>query len=867
MDLTGLLNSAYYGTDANTRNEANRQLSEFAASSYPEYMVYLAEVLVNESVKPEIRMLSALGIKNQLTAKDPRTRVQQQERWVLLGADAKQKVKESSIKTLLSDDERMVTTVSQLVSSIALYELPQNAWEDLIPTIIEHTKAENPVAVKRACLLTIGYICESADANDPAILAQSNGILIAIVQGIQGTEPSTRVRLTALNALINSLQFIKNNFAREGERNFIMQVVCEASQVDDSDLQAAAFACLTKIVAMYYRFMPAYMEKALYVLTISGMESEDQNVACMAIEFWSTVCEEEFELAYTQHDYAERGEQPPPEVQNYNFALFATKDVLPVLLKLLKKQNEDPEDDDWSVAMAAGSCLQLFATTTGMYVVNPTLQFFAENIGLTEWRDREAAIMAFGSILDGQDIEHLKEPIQQAMNPILHLLGDPTLQVKETAAWCLGKITEVALNAINQSTELPPLLEGFLHGLKDHPKVSVNCCWALMNILEQLCKDAPTQQSSLMSIYYQMFVPALVELTDKSDNEFNSRASAYEALSAFVSYSAYDTMPVIHSIASEVLSRLEATIGMQQQANTTEARAMLEELQINILSLLTSIIRRLSNEVSSAADNLMTLLLKLLGAQEPNALIEEDICIAISAVASAVGTDFMKYMESFLPFLTKALHNVESPTCNTAVGLVADLAQSLGPGITTYLDGLMDILGRDLSNDNAKRDLKPAILSCFGDIAGVVEEGFMPYMDVVMNVCTQLANTVPEDNLFDTLDYIANLKEAVLDCYVGIVSSLNKKPELLFNYLSPIFQLLQQIAGDVELSTTESAARSAVGLLGDIAAMYPDGHLRDVYSQEWITLFIKRTRSNTGYSSLTKDAARWARDRQKRQIA
>lgn len=867
MDITGLLDSAFFGTDANTRNEAERQLSEFANSSFGEYMVYLADVLVNDSAKPEIRMLSALGMKNQLTAKDPKTRVQQQARWVLLNPEAKEKIKQCSVKVLLSDDEKMTSSISQLVASIALIELPRNEWPDLIPTIIEHTKAENTVTVKRTCLLTIGYICETADANDEQILSQSNGILIAIVQGVQASEPSNKVRLTALNALINSLQFIQSNFSREGERNFIMQVVCEATQANDLELQAAAFACLAKIVSLYYQHMALYMEKALYLLSISGMQSEDQNVACMAIEFWSTVCEEEFEIALTRHDYVERGEEPRPDLTSFNFALFATNDVLPVLLKLLKNQNEDPEDDDWSVAMAAGSCLQLFAQATGMYVVQPTLDFFEKNIGQAEWRDREAAVMAFGSILEGVEIEHVKAAINKALRPILNLIGDPTLQVKETAAWCLGKIAEIALITLDLNTDLQPLLEGLLHGLSDHPKVSVNCCWTLMNILEQLCKDAATQQTSIMSAYYETFVPALVQLTNKTDNDFNSRASAYEALSAFVSYSAFDTMPIIHSIASEVLSRLEATIAMQQQANSAEARTALEELQINILSLLTNIIRKLSTEVLSAADNLMLLLLKLLDAQEPNALIEEDIFIAISAVASAVGPDFMKYMESFLPFLSKALQNVDSPTCNTAVGLVADLAQSLGPSISNYLDGLMDILGRDLNNENSKRDLKPAILSCFGDIAGVVEEGFMPYMDAVMNLCSQLSNIVPEDNLFETMDYITSMKEAVLDCYVGIVSSLNKKPELLFTYLGPIFQLIEQIAGDIELSMVESTARSAVGLLGDIAAMYPDGQLRNMYAQDWVTQFIKKTRANVAFSSLTKDAARWARDRQKRQIA
>lgn len=865
MNIAGLLESALFATDATTRNEAESQLNQLATNQFNEYMLYLSEVLVSGE-KPEIRMLAALGLKNQLTSKDARVKAEQQARWIGLSTESKQKIKETAMKVLLSNDEKMTSSIPQLVSTIATIELPRDEWPDLIPTIIENTQTDKPTQIKRSCLLAIGYICEGADANDPRIIAQSNGILIAIVQGIQASEPSTQVRLTALNALINSLQFIKFNFQREGERNFIMQVVCEASQADDAELQATAFGCLSRIVQLYYQHMSLYMEKALYVLSINGMQSTNERVACMAIEFWSTICEEEFEIAYQLHEYNEADQAATPELMSFNFALFATNDVLPVLLSLMTKQNEDPDDDDWSVAMAAGSCLQLFATTTGMYVVEPTLKFFASNIELTEWRNREAAVMAFGSILEGPGIDQLRSAVQEAIKPILNLITDPTLQVKETVAWCLGKIAEVALSAVDLSLDLEPLLRALLHGLGDHPKVSVNCCWALMNILEQLCQDAPEQETSILSRYYETFIPALVQLSNKEDNEYNSRASAYEALSAFVTYSANDNMAIVGNIATEVLSRLEATIAMQQQVFSVEGRSALEELQINILSLLTTVIRRMSSQVEGAADKLMTMFIKLLDAQQPNALIEEDIFIAISAVCSAVGLNFLKYMDLFMPYLTKALGNVESPTCNTAVGLVADLAQAFGQSIIPYLNGLMEILGANLNNPSVKRDLKPAIVSCFGDIASVLGENFLPYMPVVIQICTELTNLTPEDNSYDSMDYVNTVKEAVLDCYVGIVSSLGAHPDTLFNILGPIFQLIEQIAGDVELATNESTARSAVGLLGDIAAMYPDGQLKEFYLQDWITWFIKKTRSNSTFSQQTKDAARWARDRQKRQI-
>lgn len=75
-----------------------------------------------------------------------------------------------------------------------------------------------------------------------------------------------------------------------------MQIICEGTQSPSSDLCIVSYECLVKCVSIYYDKMGHYMEKALFGLTINGMKSEDDGVALQAIEFWSSVCEEECEL-------------------------------------------------------------------------------------------------------------------------------------------------------------------------------------------------------------------------------------------------------------------------------------------------------------------------------------------------------------------------------------------------------------------------------------------------------------------------------------------------------------------------------------------------------------------------------------------
>jgi importin subunit beta-1 len=220
---------------------------------------------------------------------------------------------------------------AQVVAAIAAIELPQGQWADLINNLLAAVNTGD-LNTKVATLQCIGFICESivraltrvhlkwlTCLQSPEILKlRSNEILTAVVQGARRDEPSSEVQLAAMKALYNCLEFIKDNFDREvrnspssyhtqlmiiqGERNYIMQVVCEATQNPAVLVQVAAFETLVRIMSLYYDKMSYYMERALFGLTVLGMNHPDERVALQAVEFWSTVCEEEIDLAIEAAD-------------------------------------------------------------------------------------------------------------------------------------------------------------------------------------------------------------------------------------------------------------------------------------------------------------------------------------------------------------------------------------------------------------------------------------------------------------------------------------------------------------------------------------------------------------------------------------
>lgn len=101
-----------------------------------------------------------------------------------------------------------------------------------------------------------GYICQEIDAE--VLTEQSNPILTAIIHGMRSIETSNHVRLAATQALLNSLEFTKANFDKENERNFIMEVVCEATQSSDMRISVAALQCLVSITILF-SVIPFYL--------------------------------------------------------------------------------------------------------------------------------------------------------------------------------------------------------------------------------------------------------------------------------------------------------------------------------------------------------------------------------------------------------------------------------------------------------------------------------------------------------------------------------------------------------------------------------------------------------------------------------
>ncbi|KAI0476222.1 ARM repeat-containing protein [Xylariaceae sp. FL0804] len=865
MAETGDINTVLrnsLSSDAATRNGAEHQLSQAAENNFPLYLATLVQALADDNTEAQIRVAAGLALKNAFSAREYARQQELQAKWLQqTDQETKTRVKQLTLQTLSSQMAQAGNAAAQVIAAIATIELPRDQWPDLMSVLVQNVSGGEPHQ-KMASLTCIGYICESQDSElRTALIGHSNAILTAVVQGARKEETNGEVRLSAISALGDSLEFVGNNFKHEGERNYIMQVVCEATQAEDSRIQQGAFGCLNRIMGLYYENMRFYMEKALFGLTILGMKNDDEDVAKLAVEFWSTVCEEE---ANIEEDNAQvdSSDQMRPF---FNFARVATGEVVPTLLSLLTKQDEDATDDEYNLSRAAYQCLQLYSQAVGQNIIQPVIQFVEAHLRSDDWHYREAAVAAFGAIMEGPEEKTLEPIVKQALPILINMMEDSSTFVKDSTAYALGRITEACSEAIDPTQHLDPLIRSLFAGIHD-AKMAASCCWALMNLAERFSGDFDAAQNPLTP-HFNNSVQTLLTVASQAGSQSTVRTTSYEVLSAFVQHAATESFPAIAQLSDVIITRLEETIDLQGQVVSIEDKIALEEMQTSLSTVLQSIIQRLEKEISPQGDRIMQVSLRILTTTGGKSSVPEAIFATISGLANAMEEDFVKYMDAFSPFLNNALANQEEPSlCSMAIGLVSDITRSMGERSQPYCDNFMNHLLNNLRSTALSNQFKPAILQCFGDIASAIGGHFEAYLSVVATVLQQAATiTASPEGPYEMFDYVSSLREGIMDAWGGIIGAMkiSGKTQALQPYVQTIFQLLNIISQDMNRS--ESLMRSSMGVIGDLADAYPNGELAEAFRSDWVTAMIKETRTNRDFQPRTVDTARWAKEQVKRQ--
>ncbi|XP_068668563.1 importin subunit beta-1-like isoform X1 [Aristolochia californica] len=825
MEIKQILLSAQ-SPDGNVRTVAEENLKKFQEQSLPHFLISLSVELSSEEKPPESRRLAGIILKNSLDAKDALRKEQLTNSWVSIDLSHKAQIKESLLRTLGSSVHEARHTSSQVIAKLAAIEIPRKEWPELVGILLSNmTCQDSPVSLKQSTLETLGYVCEEILPQDLE-QDQVNSVLTAVVQGMNLMDHSSEVRLAATRALYNALDFAQTNFENEMERNYIMKVACETAVSREPEIRQAAFECLVSISSTYYEKLEPYMQ-TLFELTSNAVRNDEEPIALQAIEFWSSICDEEIELQDSYGSF----EDGDSNGSHSRFIEKALPLLVPMLLETLLKQEEDQDQDDgvWNLSMAGGTCLGLAAKTVGDAIVPLVMPFVEANILKPDWRSREAATFAFGSILEGPSSEKLQPLVQAGLDFLLNAMKDENSQVKDTTAWTLSRIFEMLHSpgsgfSVITTANLQRVVGVLLESIKDASNVAEKVCGAIY-YLAQGFEEGGATTSSILSPYLPDLISSLIATADRSTDgsDYRLRTSAYETLNEVVRCAnMFETSHIVAQLLPVIMGKLSQTLELP--IISSDDREKQGSLQASLCGVLQVIIQKLSASDETkpiflqTADQMMVLFLQVFACR--SSTVHEEAMLAIGALAYAIGPDFAKYMSEFYKYLEVGLQNSEEyQVCSISVGVVGDICRALDDKVLPFCDGIMTLLLKDLSNSVIHRSVKPPIFSCFGDIGlaiGDQFEKYLPYVIPMLQGASQLCATLDSTDE-EMFDYGNQLRRGIFEAYSGILQGFkNSKAELMMPHAAHLLQFIEAVFKDKE-SREESVTKAAVAVMGDLA--------------------------------------------------
>jgi len=526
------------------------------------------------------------------------------------------------------------------------------------------------------------------------------------------------------------------------------------------------------------------------------------------------------------------------------------------LLQCLTRQTEDEDEDEWTISKAAAVCLALFARKAKDSVVEIVKPFLAANFNNENWIFQDAAIQAFGSVLEGPSPETLRPIVQEGLPRFLEKVTDKnlTVEVRDTTAWVVASILEFCPDTLPPQL-LNQLLEALVITLKHEPRVAVHSCYGISQLVEhvesQLQEDDP--MTTFLSPFTQTLAGGLFETASREDadevaNGHELFTCAFTALGDLIRVSGQDMVPLLGQIVPVVLQKLAQTF---QAPNPS---SFITNVQAQCCGVLAELCRKLPvNTLLPHSSDMMQGFLKVFSVTSHE--VHEEALMGIAGLARAMGEQFLQYMDHLKEPLNAALDNVEDRhVCEAAVGLVGDLSRALEKKFLPYCDDIMLRLLQLLMSEKLHRSVKPPILSTFADIALAVGSDFLRFLEHSMTMLYNASQIEISTDEEEDAEYLAKLHENILEGYSGIIQALRDADKnehqgqpnctvRLQPFLNNIVFLLEKkIAPDP--NKDPSVLKAAINLLGDLAQALPMA--KPQFAQcPWVGSLLNEASQNT----------------------
>ena len=576
--ITDILINATHPTDANIRNQALQLIEKAKEGKIEDFIGILMGELGDETKPEQSRQQAGLLLKNFMVSRNVVQREEIANRWKNVSADVRESVKQVTMQTMSSPTKKAREVSSLIAAVIFRVEVPHNQWPDLIPNLCKGATPQTANSHQReSCILCLKYICEEVSYKH---LTQSAiDIAKCLVNGCE--ENDMNVKRESITALCAAFEIMGPVMELEPLRAYLMKVVLGSAQNAQLPLEIReeAMSCLVKAVSLYYPNLKNEMND-VYTVTEMILAGGEETLKCTALELWSAMCEVEQDIL---------DDPSPTKAECMHYVKGAAKMLIPHIWMGLLSQDEDAEENDWNFCFASGHALQTISTIICDDVVALVFPYVEKHLHSQEWKYRDAAVMAFGSVLDGPSFDTVQNVLPQVLATLFDMVDQNQTQplhplFLETIVWTLGRFAEFKYQLILNDEQLTRrFLTGMMIGATQYPpRIAEKACFAIHGLAE----NAPTGddeelQANQLTAYFHDLLNALIAAVDREDGRGTQLPlSALETINSLLSTSALESRQHLVSLFPMLTGRLEHSIAIYRDAVTSDAK---EQVYLDLL--------------------------------------------------------------------------------------------------------------------------------------------------------------------------------------------------------------------------------------------------------------------------------------------
>lgn len=559
-------------------------------------------------------------------------------KWEALDASVKPQIKEALLKSVFTQPNKLIRhSTARVVAAIGEYDLQDNTWPELLPTLINGVQS-NDAQAKEMAVYTLFILLET---QIPALVPHLDDF-VTLFAGLLQDQTSQDIRVNAVLSLDVLSQFIEEDdeindaTASKFKASIpgMVSVLTEVTQADDADKAKSVFNVFNSLIFLDNKLVGDQLAHLVkFVAEIALNTQLDEEYRCMSLQFLISC------VSLRKSKIVSNGLGPQ--------LTAATLKIASEEVDVEDELNNEDEENENEENLPATLALRLMAMLSGELPPSQVIVPFFENLNSmvtsTNMFSRRAGLLCIGVASSGAP-DFFATQISKIVPVIINGLQDPEIVVKVAAVRALSQLTSELQDAIaDYHEQLLPLVIEIINSAA-HVMTYKHACYALDGIIEFMSHDAIAQ-------YFEPLMNKLFAMLEQANS-----SSLKTAIVSAIGSTAFAGGKGFIPYFNQSIQVLEPFV-----TNAAQIEGMTED-DIELRAITFENISTMARAVGSQAFSVYAKPLveaAYAALKSEHARIRESGFAFISNMAKVYGSEFAGFLDDIVPQILECLEQEE----------------------------------------------------------------------------------------------------------------------------------------------------------------------------------------------------------------